>query len=230
MFDGSDKEFRKLLTKKYNDQKMKVKKNLQEARDNCKKFHFDEQVDILRILSEIILKKDEYNEVAQNLLKSSHHHERNIDRLSHVGYHIFGGYTKNSIKNACDQVLGSLEYHYFRKAVNSLSNTDNDTPPTLWMIYPMVLFDGPIFSVTSTTDDITLNPIPWITYIHRYRGRNHLVDIVSWKSFSDYISIIESEIRKFKRKSKKIEYDASQIKIKDINLFKALSEFKGSMT
>lgn len=167
-------------------------------------------------------------DIARELLNTSHHHKNKLDRLSHVGFHVFGNYSHDSVRNACNQVLDALDFHYFRKAVNTLASYNSEEPRFLWTFYPIVLFDGPLFEAISTTDDVELNPIPWISFIHRYQGKKYVVDIVSWEFFDDYLSMLDDEFRRFSKAAKGVETKAMGIKIRDIDILKALPEFKAS--
>ena len=83
-------------------------------------------------------------------------------------------------------------------------------------------------SLGITTDDIELNPIPWISFIHQHQGKKCVVDIVSWECFDALLSMLDDEFRRFSKVAKGVEAKAMGIKTRDIDILKALPEFKAS--
>jgi hypothetical protein len=173
-----------------------------------------------------LLKTDdavEYADVSSKLTSVSHHNR--LPEYSRIAYPIFTSYKGNNIREACEQVTRAAEFHY-----TSLAQKTAHFPiesqmglRSIWQLYPLIIFDGPIVEAFPTGEDVKLTKRPWVTYLHERPERDFLVDIVQSSHFVDYLKIvIDEELERFKKVVKDVEQRASSIRLKEVDILETL--------
>lgn len=126
----------------------------------------------------------------------SHHSIANLEYVAGTGVTLFS--KSDSLRNSVQQVLDASVYkraweeHFIFGRLarrRDLSLLDRH-----WRIYPLIVFDGPIWSFRLDKNDLVVEPHNWVTYAARRKDCEYYVDIVSWSSFDSYLDHLDDEL------------------------------------
>ncbi len=127
---------------------------------------------------------------------ASHHANKTLKRVAILHTPVFGPRNLDNIRNACEQVLGACDFQDKMNEVIYLTNLENPSNILHWRIYPVVVFDGPLWDVSlDEGGDLQPSPLKWVTYLYTRRGKGHLIDIVGSEHLEAYLSAIENELK-----------------------------------
>lgn len=136
------------------------------------------------------------NPVRFALQRASHHYLTHLSEVSVRGWSLFG---LDSLTDACEK---ALDVALFLKAEKELSlfglPWKKDMKPTqfFWRVYPVVVFDGPLWSITLEPDGFRVDKIPWVTHRILRKNYEYFIDIVRWDSFEAYLRELEAEFKR----------------------------------
>ena len=126
----------------------------------------------------------------------SHHSYIHLKKKATKGFTLFSKKDKDSLYDACRQVIGASIYrNAYREYDLYVNNRAN--PTYYWRIYPVIVFDGPIWEIERIDGETLTNQADWVTYDFQWNGRSRYIDIVSWNSFDKYLDMLEGEIKRF---------------------------------
>jgi len=153
-------------------------------------------VDYLSRIGKIGGNEEKYNDI----LRTSHHCLAEVDKIATAGVPVFGPKTKNGLYGSCEQVISAFEYEVSRYQGYTNRALINPAPVNLnWRVYPIIVFDGPLWEVVLENDQISVKPRKRVIYEHTRGELKHLIDIVSWESFDEYCDILEEEITRLSK-------------------------------
>ncbi len=140
------------------------------------------------------------DESRRQLQGASHHSPVHLSHIAVKGYTVFSG--TDSLRNACLKVLdialfvnASHEFFLFE------GTSKNVTRPAQhhWKIYPVVVFNGPLWSLEIKDGTVNLSRLSYVTYSVSRKDYEYFVDIVSWDYFDSYLTILDSELKRIER-------------------------------
>ena len=138
--------------------------------------------------------------------RTSHHSLAKSPGIARAGRSMFKN--EDSFYNACQQVLDA---HRFT-VISSQARTDLDisslkkgkkTVLKYWRIYPVIVFDGPLWKVKYSRRKQKITPLEWIEYRIVHHNQDYSIDIVRWDCFGKYLSVINKEVEELDRLASK---------------------------
>jgi hypothetical protein len=131
----------------------------------------------------------------------SHQSIANLDKFADTGVTLF---SKNDSLHASVQQL--LDAAVFRSAweehfVFGLRASKRETSRLkhYWRIYPVIIFDGPIWSFGLAKNDLVVKSESWITYSARRKDYEFYIDIVTLNSLDTYLKHLEEELTRLEK-------------------------------
>jgi hypothetical protein len=129
---------------------------------------------------------------------ASHQSERVLGDLAINGVTIFGG--GDTLKEAVNQVMNAsifkaafFEQFMYAKRALRLSRFK------FWRLYPVIVFDGPLWSYKTNSGEPTVKPLKWVTYQIVRKDYEYNVDVVSFKHLDDYLDTMSEELEEMSK-------------------------------
>ncbi len=97
---------------------------------------------------------------------------------------------------ACLEVTKALEWS-FNDEVAFWRDT-NQRPRSFSVYYPVIVFDGSMFEVTSS-DDMEVKKIEYLQLRWETRAGYHIIDVMTKQYFEEYLELIERELEDLKQ-------------------------------
>ena len=92
--------------------------------------------------------------------------------------------------DACSTVSKAVEVRY-----NQLVEEWEDRPPdNIQFIYPVVVFDGPMYWLTPSNGDFTLEKIQYVQLDWETKENSRTIDVVHISWLDDYLTMIDKEL------------------------------------
>ena len=141
-------------------------------------------------------------EMAKQIQGASHHSRKNLKSAALLHMSVFGSSKQDSIRNACEQILDALEFQERIWSYMSKSSMEQHGGFNIWRIYPIVIFNGPIWKLTLNPDGSLIpTRAGFITYNYQRGKSNYLIDFVSFPFLNTYIDLLESELTTMKERA-----------------------------
>lgn len=72
---------------------------------------------------------------------------------------------------------------------------ESENSRAFWRLYPVIVFSGPIISVRLANGKPEFKEEEWIAYRFLRNDYEFLVDVVQSSKFSDYLRVLEKELK-----------------------------------
>ena len=101
----------------------------------------------------------------------------------------------DNIRNTCEQVLAATVVQEKTLSVATDWILKGGRKPYHWRIYPLIIFDGPLWEITvDRNDDMNLIPVEGLSYLYAADGKNRLIDIIKADSLGAYLDVLDKEL------------------------------------
>ncbi|MHA1908669.1 MAG: hypothetical protein ACW98Y_15325 [Candidatus Thorarchaeota archaeon] len=133
-----------------------------------------------------------HSDEGNRMREASHHSWKNISKVAISGVNAFGSNNSNSVTNSLNQVLNAhiwkINYIYY------LFQDYKDRKGLNWRVYPVLIFDGPLYEINIVNGEPEFYPLDWIPVLFNRHGWRYLIDVVSWPKIGKYLDILNCEI------------------------------------
>lgn len=124
---------------------------------------------------------------------ASHQSERVLGDFAINGVTILGG--GDTLKKAVDQVMNASIFKaaFFEQFMYD-ERARKSSRSSFWRLYPVIVFDGPLWSYRTNNAKPIVKPLKWVTYRIARKDYEYNVDVVSFEHLDDYLDTLNEEL------------------------------------
>ncbi|MHA2142622.1 MAG: hypothetical protein ACXADD_14115 [Candidatus Thorarchaeota archaeon] len=133
------------------------------------------------------------------LWRTSHHSLAKSPISSSSGKSIFKD--KDSFYKACRQVVDAADFETLSMQWRTelglyRRKTEKGKSLFYWRVYPIIVFDGPMWMLSYVKTKPLLKPLEMIEFQTIMHNRGYSIDVVRWDCFDKYMKKVEAELKR----------------------------------
>ena len=130
----------------------------------------------------------------------SHIYSPDLDRVAMIHYEAFKEGKGRQIFEASNQVTKALTFTLMKNKEYTLKMPDLHP---LFILYPVIVFDGRLFELRSGNGNLRLLPVEYLQYWTFTLGEDFLIDVIKKEFLSSYLEKLNTEVNRMKNELEK---------------------------
>ncbi len=139
-----------------------------------------------------------YSKLHEKLKKASHQSGFHLNEPARASASLFRDNT--SIFSACKQITDAYDWLLLESLASIHYSIGRGEPKLVhFVMYPVVIIDGPLWRLCLKNEEPVLEKADWVTLIYSKGVNTYAIDFVLWEKFESYLKQLDNELDRIRK-------------------------------